>query len=92
MPTAATKDAILDAKDLKQEGVQNEFKGVTLRLPLKAEGLDRGCVQDPTLPDACVNSDDDNGEELSESSDCSFHDGFCARNEDNNKQGIYHRH
>ena len=80
-------DATLSAKDLKQEGMQKALEGATPRLPLKTESLQGECVQSSTLLDACNKSDDDNGEELSESSGCSSHDSFRARKKKNIKAG-----
>jgi hypothetical protein len=80
-------DPIFRGKDLKQEGMQKALEGATPSLSLKTESLQGKCVQSSTLLDACNNSDDDNGEELSESSGCSSHDSFCARKKENIKAG-----
>ncbi len=47
---------------------------------MDAEGSEGEYVQASKFLHACNNSDDDNGEELSESSGCSSHDGVCATN------------
>ena len=90
MPETAAMDATLMVEDLKQEGKPNLLQGVPPRLPLKVEGLEGEDVQASTLLGACNDSDDDNWEELSESSGCSSYVGFCAKNGNDNKQCDYH--